>query len=97
VFILFLAVGDLAGRVFAPVFGVGNDLAGAAGAAGGIAGGYRLPLTAAVMVLGVGGPHRAMLTSLATLAVAFAAAKGIESSFEKLKALRHARKQVPAH
>jgi chloride channel protein, CIC family len=97
VFIPFLAVGDLAGRVFAPVFGVGNDLAGAAGAAGGIAGGYRLPLTAAVMVLGVGGPPRAMLTSLATLAVAFAAAKGIESMFEKLKALRHPRKQVQAH
>ncbi len=97
VFIPFLAVGDLAGRVFAPLFGVGNDLAGAAGAAGGIAGGYRLPLTAAAMVFGVGGPPRAMLTSLATLAVAFAAAKGAESVVEKVKGLRHARKQVPVH
>ena len=56
VFVPFLAIGDLAGRVFAPGLGVGNDLAGAAGAAGGIAGGYRLPFTAAAMVLGVGGP-----------------------------------------
>jgi chloride channel protein, CIC family len=97
VFIPFLAVGDLAGRVFAPLFGVGSDLAGAAGAAGGIAGGYRLPLTAAAMVLGVGGPPRAMLTSLATLAVAFAAAKGAESVVEKVKGLRHARRQVTVH
>ena len=57
VFVPFLAIGDIAGRVFAPGLGVGNDLAGAAGAAGGIAGGYRLPLTAVAMVLGVGGPH----------------------------------------
>ncbi len=52
VFVPFLAIGDLAGRVFAPGLGVGNDLAGAAGAAGGIAGGYRLPFTAVAMVLG---------------------------------------------
>ena len=64
VFVPFLAVGDIAGRVFAPGLGVGNDLAGAAGAAGGIAGGYRLPLTAVVMVLGVGGPPLATLTCL---------------------------------
>ena len=55
VFVPFLAIGDIAGRVFAPGLGVGNDLAGAAGAAGGIAGGYRLPFTAMAMVLGVGG------------------------------------------
>jgi H+/Cl- antiporter ClcA len=97
VFIPFLAVGDLAGRVFAPMLGVGNDLAGAAGAAGGIAGGYRLPVTAAAMVLGVGGPPRAMLTSLVTVAVAFAAGKGAESALEKLKALRPSRKQAPVH
>jgi chloride channel protein, CIC family len=97
VFIPFLAVGDLAGRVFAPLFGVGHDLAGAAGAAGGIAGGYRLPLTAAAMVLAVGGPHRAMLTSLATLAVAFAAGKGAESLVDRLKTLRQPRRQVPVH
>jgi H+/Cl- antiporter ClcA len=71
VFVPFLAVGDLAGRVFAPGFGVGNDLAGAAGAAAGIAGGYRLPLTATAMVLGVGGPHSAMLTSLGVVVVAY--------------------------
>src|SRR5262249_53328014 len=39
VFVPFLAVGDLAGRVFAPGLGIGHDLAGAAGAAGGIAAG----------------------------------------------------------
>jgi H+/Cl- antiporter ClcA len=98
VFIPFLAVGDLAGRVFAPMLGVGNDLAGAAGAAGGIAGGYRLPLTAAAMVLGVGGPPRAMLTCLVTVAVAFAAGKGAESALGKLKALPPSRsKQAPVH
>jgi H+/Cl- antiporter ClcA len=97
VFIPFLAVGDLAGRVFAPVFGVGHDLAGAAGAAGGIAGGYRLPLTAVAMVLGVGGSPRAMLTSLATLAVAYAAGKGAEAAVEKVKGLRQARRPVPVH
>jgi H+/Cl- antiporter ClcA len=79
------------------MLGVGNDLAGAAGAAGGIAGGYRLPVTAAAMVLGVGGPPRAMLTSLVTVAVAFAAGKGAESALEKLKALRPSRKQAPVH
>jgi chloride channel protein, CIC family len=72
VFVPFLAIGDLAGRVFAPGLRVGHDLAGAAGAAGGIAAGYRLPFTAVAMVLGVGGPPRAMLTSLATVATAWA-------------------------
>jgi chloride channel protein, CIC family len=70
VFVPFLAVGDLAGRVFAPGLRVGHDLAGAAGAAGGIAGGYRLPFTAAAMVLGIGGPPRATLTCLATVLIA---------------------------
>jgi H+/Cl- antiporter ClcA len=78
VFVPFLAVGDLAGRVFAPGLAIGNDLAGAAGAAGGIAGGYRLPVTAVAMVLGVGGPRRATVTCLATVAVAFAAALLVE-------------------
>jgi H+/Cl- antiporter ClcA len=72
VFVPFLAVGDLAGRVFAPGLRVGHDLAGAAGAAGGIAAGYRLPFTAAAMVLGVGGPPRATLTCLATIVTAWA-------------------------
>lgn len=56
--------------MFAAPFGVPSDLAGAAGAAAGIAGGYRLPLTAMAMVLGVGGPAGATLTCLATVGVA---------------------------
>jgi chloride channel protein, CIC family len=75
VFVPFLAIGDIAGRVFAPGLGVGGDLAGAAGAAGGISGGYHLPLTATAMVLGVGGPHAATLTCLAVVAVAHVTAK----------------------
>ncbi|BAU14955.1 putative Cl- channel, voltage gated [Leptolyngbya sp. NIES-3755] len=70
VFVPFLAIGDLSGRVFADAFSVPADLAGAAGAAAGIAGGYRLPLTAAAMVLGVGGPNSAKLTCLATVVIA---------------------------
>ena len=70
VFVPFLVVGDLAGRVFAPGLGVGRDLAGAAGAAGGIAGGYHLPFTAVAMVLGIGGPARAILTCLFAVFVA---------------------------
>lgn len=70
VFVPFLAIGDLSGRVFAAAFGVPPDLAGAAGAAAGIAGGYRLPFTAVAMVLGVGGPKAAKLTCLATVVVA---------------------------
>ena len=70
VFVPFLAIGDIAGRVFASAFGVPPDLAGAAGAAAGIAGGYRLPFTAVAMVLGVGGPTMATLTCLATVGVA---------------------------
>jgi chloride channel protein, CIC family len=69
-FVPFLAIGDLAGRVFAPSLRVPGDLAGAAGAAGGISGGYHLPFTAIAMVLGQGGPPLAMLTCLATVAVA---------------------------
>jgi hypothetical protein len=38
-----------------------------------------------------------MLTSLVTVAVAFAAGKGAESALEKLKALRPSRKQAPVH
>lgn len=71
VFVPFLAIGDIAGRVFAPGLSVGNDLAGAAGAAGGIAGGYSLPLTAVAMVLGVGGPRAATLTCLGVVLVAY--------------------------
>jgi H+/Cl- antiporter ClcA len=64
---------------------VGNDLAGAAGAAGGIAGGYRLPLTAVAMVLGIGGPMTAKLTCLATVAFAFLAGVGVELGFKQVR------------
>lgn len=73
VFVPFLAIGDITGRSFASLFGVPGGLAGSAGAAGGIAGGYRLPFTAAMMVLGLGGPYSATVTCLATVAVATAA------------------------
>ncbi len=69
-FVPFMAIGDLGGRVFAPSLGVPDDLAGAAGAAGGISGGYHLPFTAIALVLGQGGPRLAMLTCLATVAAA---------------------------
>jgi H+/Cl- antiporter ClcA len=85
VFVPFLAIGDLSGRVFAPWLGVGNDLAGSAGAAGGISGGYRLPLTGVAMVLGVGGPRLAMLTGLATVAVAFFAGMGTNIALDRLR------------
>ena len=96
-FVPFLAVGDLAGRVFAPGLGIGNDLAGAAGAAGGISGGYRLPFTAAFMVLGVGGPPKATLVCMATVVVASAAGDGVERLLAKLKELLAARRRAPAH
>lgn len=91
VFVPFLAVGDLAGRVFAPGLGVGNDLAGAAGAAGGIAGGYRLPVTAAAMVAGVGGPLLSTLTCLATVLIASLAAASASTAFDKLRSRRERR------
>lgn len=73
VFVPFLAIGEIAGRASSGVFGLPAALAGSAGAAGAIAGGYRLPLTAAMMVLGLGGPYSATLTCLATVGVATAA------------------------
>jgi CIC family chloride channel protein len=97
VFVPFLAVGDLAGRVFAPALGVGNDLAGAAGAAGGIAGGYRLPVTAIMMVLGIGGPHRATLTCLATVVVASFAGRGTESALAAFKRLFTSERHASVH
>jgi H+/Cl- antiporter ClcA len=97
VFVPFLAVGDIAGRVFAPGLGVGNDLAGAAGAAGGISGGYRLPFTAVAMVFGVGGPPLATLTCLATVAIAYYAGVGAESMVERLKTLLQPAPHVPVH
>jgi CIC family chloride channel protein len=94
VFVPFLAVGDLAGRVFAPSLRVGHDLAGAAGAAGGIAGGYRLPFTAAAMVLGVGGPLRAMLTCLATVLVAAAVPGAVGKLIARWKEASAAREKA---
>jgi H+/Cl- antiporter ClcA len=81
VFVPFLAIGDLAARVVAPAVDVGNDLAGAAGAAAGIAAGYRLPATAIAMALGVGGPMQSTLTSIATVCVASAAGAAVTALF----------------
>ena len=88
VFVPFLAIGDIAGRAFAPTFGLPGDLAGAAGAAGGIAGGYRLPFTAVAMVLGLGGPSSATLTCLATVGVATVAGLGAGLALDRLTELR---------
>ena len=96
VFVPFLAVGDLGGRVFAPGLGIGNDLAGAAGAAAGIAGGYHLPFTAAAMVLGVGGPHLATLTCLATVVTADLAGSRAALLFDRFTGLLHFRKPPSA-
>jgi H+/Cl- antiporter ClcA len=85
VFVPYLAIGDIAARVVAPSLGVGNDLAGAAGAAGGIAGGYRLPVTAIAMALGVGGPMQSTLTSIATVCVAAAAGAVVTKAFGRSK------------
>lgn len=87
IFVPFLAIGDLAGRAFAPAIGVPSDLAGAAGAAGGIAGGYRLPVTALALVVGLGGPETATLTCLATVLVATAAGVGAGLALDRLGAL----------
>jgi H+/Cl- antiporter ClcA len=84
VFVPFLAIGDIAGRAFAPAFGVPSDLAGSAGAAGGIAGGYRLPFTAVMMVLGLGGPFSATVTCLATVGVATIAGVGAAFALDRL-------------
>jgi H+/Cl- antiporter ClcA len=97
VFVPFLAIGDLGGRVFAPGLGIGDDLAGAAGAAAGIAGGYHLPFTAVAMVLGVGGPHLATLTCLATVVTASLAGWGAASLLDRFTGLLHFRRSVETH
>jgi H+/Cl- antiporter ClcA len=89
VFVPFLAIGDIAGRVFAPGLGVGNDLAGAAGAAAGIAGGYRLPFTAMAMSLGLAGPRLATLTCLATVAIASVAGAAAGTLIDRFTRLPH--------
>lgn len=75
-FVPLLAIGDLCGRAVAPVLGVTGAMAASAGAAGSIAGGYRLPLTAIAMVLTLGGPIPARLTGVAAVAVATVAGTG---------------------
>lgn len=84
VFVPFLAIGDVTGRAFVPWIGGPPDLAGAAGAAAGVAGGYRLPLTAVAMVIGVGGPYTATITCLATVGVAAASGLGVAWGLERL-------------
>jgi H+/Cl- antiporter ClcA len=84
VFVPFLAIGDVAGRAVAPGLGVAPDLAGAAGAAGGIAGGYRLPVTAIAMVFGVGGPFSATATCVATVAVAAGAGLAVAWGLDRV-------------
>jgi chloride channel protein, CIC family len=87
-FVPFMAIGDLGGRVFAPSLEVPADLAGAAGAASGISGGYHLPFTAVALVLGQGGSPLAMLTCLATVAVAGYAGKGTAALLDRIPARR---------
>jgi H+/Cl- antiporter ClcA len=83
-FVPFLSIGDLGGRVFAPSLEVPADLAGAAGAASGISGGYHLPFTAVALVLGQGGNHLAMATCLATVLVAAFAGAGTASLLNRI-------------
>jgi H+/Cl- antiporter ClcA len=83
-FVPFLVIGDLAGRVFAPSVGIPRDLAGAAGAAGGISGGYHLPFTAVALVLSQGGPPLAVLTCLATVLVAAVAGTGSAKLLDRI-------------
>ena len=87
-FVPFLAIGDLAGRAFAPSLAIPSDLAGAAGAAGGISGGYHLPLTAVALVLSQGGPRLAVLTCLATVVVAAFAGTWSAKLVDRILALR---------
>jgi H+/Cl- antiporter ClcA len=84
VFVPFLAIGDLGGRVFAPGLDIGGDLAGAAGAAAGIAGGYRLPITAVAMSLAIGGPRTATLTCLAAVLIASAVGAGAGALIDRV-------------
>lgn len=94
VFVPFLATGDIGGRVFAPILGIGNDLAGAAGAAAGIAGGYHLPLTAIAMVIGVGGPRLSMLTCLVTVLVAWVVGMAVANGVDRLERAWRARRRA---
>lgn len=85
-FVPFLTIGDLGGRVFASSLELPPDLAGAAGAASGISGGYHLPFTAVALVLGQGGPRLAMLTCLATAIVAAFVGRGTALVLDRILA-----------
>jgi chloride channel protein, CIC family len=95
VFVPFLAVGDIAGRVFAPGLDIGTDLAAASGAAAGIAGGYRLPVTAIAMSLGLGGPPSATLTCVATAVIASIVGAGTGAAVDKITKLPYPWKRRP--
>ena len=88
-FVPFLAIGDLAGRAFAPSLDIPSDLAGAVGAAGGISGGYHLPFTAVALVLGQGGPHLAVVTCLTGVVLAAFAGTGSAKLLDWLLSLAH--------
>lgn len=88
VFVPFLSIGDLCGRALAPGLGATSELTAAAGAAGGIAGGYRLPITAMAMVVAVGGPASARLTCVATVACAAASGVVVAYLLDRLSARR---------
>jgi H+/Cl- antiporter ClcA len=98
VFVPFLAIGDLAGRVFAPGLAIGDDLAGAAGAAAGIAGGYRLPFTAIAMALSIGGPRQATYTCLAAIVIASVVGAGTGTLINRITNLPYLwkRRHAPA-
>jgi H+/Cl- antiporter ClcA len=70
-----------------------GDLAGSAGAAGGISGGYHLPFTAVALVLSQGGPHLAVLTCLATVVVAGFAGTGSALMLDRILSADHAPKR----
>ena len=88
VFVPFLAIGDLAARSFAPHLGISGDLAGASGAAAGIAGGYRLPWTAMFMVIGIGGPTAARFTSLGAVLIAAIAGAVVSLGLDRVRRIR---------
>src|SRR6516225_9095295 len=75
-----------------------GEMAGSAGAASGIAGGYRLPFTAVAVVLGQGGSSLAMLCYLATVLVATVAGAGAASLLDRCLGLRSyiAKRALPA-
>src|SRR5262249_23229376 len=79
-FVPYMAIGDLAGRVFAVALDVPTDLAGAAGAGAGIAGGDRLPRPSGLVGLCQGGARLAPRTCLGTIAVAALASHVVTSA-----------------